>query len=173
MKVLSLIAALLVAAPALASGPEAQHDSLCGGWAPLVADCSTGRHTTHIYGVNLVLFGDCSALFTCFVGDLQIVLRPASGVGSTYLRTCSIVTVVRAANLMDVQCTDVGAFPAAPWVNECHARAYGSIDPAKAGSGLPGAAGSWTCRVVHDTFQEGRSCELGRAPVTPGRCPAS
>lgn len=145
------LAALLLAMPALAG--EADHASTCGGWAPEVIGCTTGLHTTPIYGVNTVMFGDCSVLLTCFVGDLQLVLRSA-GVGPTFLRTCSEVVLIRAANLWLEDCTDVGSFPAPPYVHECHVRAYGSMDRAVAASGVPGAAGPWTCRVVHDPIHQ-------------------
>ncbi|HEV8360153.1 MAG TPA: hypothetical protein VGR28_06835 [Candidatus Thermoplasmatota archaeon] len=148
-----LLAPLLLALPGLAAA-DVDHNSTCGGWAPEVNDCTTGTHTTPIYGVNTITFGDCSALYTCFVGDLQIVLRPAEGgAGPTFLRTCSVVTAIH-LQLFLLDCSDAGSFPAPPYVHECHVRAYRSMDRTVAGSGLPGAVGPWTCRVVHDPIGE-------------------
>jgi hypothetical protein len=154
MRALPLLLALVaMALPALAalpaSAPAAEGGvglSECTGFGPLQTDCvADERYLDGSDYLGFSIYPGCGT--SCLVADLQVVAQSLDDPGVHTSWTCSLVF------LPGYQFVDIPAGCRAPHPIsqvgmariDCHARAFGTIDPAVPGSGQPLPVGEWGC----------------------------
>lgn len=130
---------------------EPEDPDVCGGFAPIVANCTTGIHSTGWYVNHVIVLPSCGSSM-----GLEAVHIPCyAGVAESRLIWPTVVSVLRCRILafpkeLDNECVAFtsGWGPFVPEVrHECSSYYY--LPPEAMQPLMEGGVGEWRCAILH------------------------